>query len=78
MISALLYFIYGTVNLAYYLAHGNGKKYVRLFSAFVLYTPAVLLAFGIFEVPDFWFNIVGLLSVLDVIVDWHGKTKRGK
>ncbi len=74
---ALLYFIYGTVNLAYYLAHGNGKKYIRLFSAFVLYVPAVLMATGTFDMPDLWFTVVGMLSVLDVIVDWRGKM-RGK
>lgn len=80
MFETFVYFIFGSVNLAYYLAHANGKKYIRLFSAFALYVlsfTTFLTYAGILEHQDTWFKVVSLLPVLDAIVDWRGKVKRG-
>lgn len=74
----LAYFLFGSVNLSYYLAHANGKKYIRLFSACALYA---LVIHNLINPPDgynIWSVVVGMLSVMDTIVDWHAKIKSKK
>jgi hypothetical protein len=78
IVESLVYFIFGSINLAYYIVHANGKKYIRLFSAIALFVlaGATFLA----DTTDtmhqvIWFKVVSMLSVLDTIVDWRGKIK---
>lgn len=80
-------FITGTVNLAYFITHGNGKRLLRLFSAFVIFvfTAAyVLAAVGVIDPirlgPDYlrpWVNLLYLVPTLDTLVDWK-PIRKGK
>jgi hypothetical protein len=68
---------FSLVNLAYFLVHANGKKYVRLYSAIVL----MVLAFKVIIVPniaDSWLIASSAPAVMDTIIDWRRKQQKGE
>lgn len=81
LVCSILFFIYSFINLAYFIVHANGKKYVRLYSSFILFVLAALFM-GYYltgredgDLIHLWIMIVGMLPVLDSITDWRIKNK---
>jgi hypothetical protein len=73
--SLSMVFLTAIANVAYFVAHSNGKKNIRLYTAIVLF--AFLIHNFVFNSIELnmWIGLIALVSSLDIIVDWKNARK---
>lgn len=68
--SLSIVFLVALANVAYFIAHSNGKKNIRLYTALIL--SAYLVHSFVFDLPEYgiWIGMISLVSLFDIIIDW--------
>lgn len=83
LINAIVGLVCGTINIAYFLTHSNGKKWFRLLCGIIIsglgagYVCMLLgwipVSFAGSVLVQPWVAILFVIPALDARIDWHSR-----